>query len=74
MSFALPVHRLYETPTLLAFHHPKPDYAVHILIVPKRAVPNLMALPAADSDFLRDLILAVQKLVGESKWLLDSLN
>jgi len=29
MSFALPVHRLRETATLLAFNHPQPSYPVH---------------------------------------------
>lgn len=40
MSFAIPVERLHETLTLLAFYHPKPSYAVHILLVPKRSIPN----------------------------------
>ena len=65
MSFAVPVRRLYETPTLLAFHYPKPSYSVHILIVPRRALPSLMALTAVDGDFLHDVVLAVQKLVNE---------
>jgi hypothetical protein len=30
MSAAIPVHRLRETSTLLAFYHPKPSCAVHI--------------------------------------------
>ncbi|MEZ4510613.1 MAG: hypothetical protein R3C62_01950 [Chloroflexota bacterium] len=36
MSFLIPVQRLRETATLLAFHHPKPSYPLHILLVPKR--------------------------------------
>ena len=63
MSFAIPLNRLRETGTLIAFRHPKPGHAVHILLVPKRSWPNLMALETADADFLTDLVRVVQELV-----------
>jgi histidine triad (HIT) family protein len=63
MSFVIPVSRLRETENLLAFYHPKPSYPLHILIVPKRQIPSLMALTPADADFLVDLYAAVQSLV-----------
>ena len=65
MSFAIPVHRLRETQTLIAFYHPKPNYAVHILLVPKQAVASLMALGPDDAAFLTDLLATVQSLVRE---------
>jgi histidine triad (HIT) family protein len=63
MSFAIPVKRLSETSTLLAFHHPSPSYAVHILIIPKRDYQSLMDVPADDGDFQHDLFETVQALV-----------
>jgi histidine triad (HIT) family protein len=65
MSFAIPVNRLRETETLLAFHHPSPAYPVHVLIVPKRARASLLDLQPGDADFLRDLVTVVQSLVRE---------
>ena len=65
MSFVIPVNRLRETDTLIAFHHPKPIYPVHILLVPKRKLPNLMALGAGDTDFMTDLYCTAQELVRE---------
>jgi histidine triad (HIT) family protein len=65
MSFAIPVHRLRETATLMAFHHPQPSYPVHILLVPKKAIANLAALTPADADFMVDLFATVQSLVAE---------
>lgn len=65
MSFVIPAKRLRETETLLAFLHPKPSYPLHILIVPKRNKGSLMDLTNADSDFLADLVTAVQSLVKE---------
>ncbi|MBN1372640.1 MAG: HIT domain-containing protein [Anaerolineaceae bacterium] len=65
MSFILPVERLYESDTLVAFRHPQPSYPVHILIVSKRAYASLLDVPAQDSAFLADLMTVVQKLVRE---------
>src|SRR5579859_1279402 len=65
MSFAIPVQRLRETQTLLAFHHPSPGYAVHILLMPKRALAGLGNLTPHDGDFTADLFATVQSLVAE---------
>ena len=68
-SSLLPVTRLYETDRLLAFMHPQPIYLTHILIVPKRAVPDLAALSAEGDSFaihfMADLLGCVNLLVGE---------
>jgi histidine triad (HIT) family protein len=65
MSYALPVKRLRETDTLIAFLHPQPNYPTHILLVPKRPYASLAALPADDTAFMRDLLATVQDLVRE---------
>jgi histidine triad (HIT) family protein len=65
MSFAIPVQKLRQTGTLLAFHHPQPAYPLHILIVPRRALSGLEALTETDQDFLVDLFVVVQSLVVE---------
>ena len=67
MSFAIPVKRLRETDTLMAFRHPKPAYPFHVLIVPKKAVASLAELDPADTAFLTDLMSTVQSLVEEFK-------
>jgi histidine triad (HIT) family protein len=65
MSFAIPVKRLRETETLMAFHHPKPSYPFHVLLVPKKAVVSLQEFDPADTAFLSDLYATVQSLVNE---------
>ena len=65
MSFVIPVKRLRETPSLLAFHHPSPGYKFHVLIVPKREVDSLARLDVSDTEFLTDLYSAVQSIVDE---------
>jgi histidine triad (HIT) family protein len=65
MSFAIPVKRLRETQTLMAFHHPNPSYKFHVLLVPKKSVASLKEMDATDITFLSDLFAAVQSLVDE---------
>ncbi len=65
MSFAIPVQRLCETDTLMAFHHPKPSYPFHVLLIPKKAIASLEEFDAKDSKFLTDLYSSVQSLVDE---------
>ena len=62
MSFAIPVKRLHETNTLMAFYHPKPAYPFHVLLVPRKAVATLKDFDPADTAFLTDLYATVQKL------------
>lgn len=65
MSFAIPVDRLRETQSLLAFFHPRPSYAVHILLVPKKAIGSLEDLSPDDSIFLAEVFRTTQELVKE---------
>jgi histidine triad (HIT) family protein len=65
MSFAIPVKRLRETETLMAFHHPKPSYPFHVLLLPKKAVTSLQEFDSTDTTFLTDLYSTVQNLVDE---------
>jgi histidine triad (HIT) family protein len=65
MSFLIPAKRLAETPTLLAFEHPRPTYRVHILLVPRRSIAGLRELSPDDGDFMRDLFMTVKRLVAE---------
>jgi len=65
MSFVIPVNRLRETDALMAFHHPKPSYAFHVLLVPKKAVKSFQEFDPKDSAFLTELYSTVQSLVDE---------
>ena len=65
MSFAIPVKRLRETDSLIAFYHPNPSYDFHVLLVPKKAVASLQELDTRDSAFLTELYSTVQSLIDE---------
>ena len=61
----VPGDHLFETDTLVAFHHPAPVYPVHILIVPRRRYASLLDVAQDDVEFMRDLFKAVSTLVRE---------
>ena len=65
MSFAIPVQRLRETAWVLAFHHPKPAYPFHVLIVPKKAIASLLDLGPEDAELLSDIFSTARSLVKE---------
>ena len=65
MSTFIPVDRLHETPTLIAFHHPRPTHTTHILLVPKRVIPTMAALNAEHCDFLADVFSATKHIIAD---------
>ncbi len=65
MSFMIPVKRLRETSSLLAFYHPTPSYPFHVLLVPKHLFRSLMEVPLEGIVFQRELFTVVQSLVHE---------
>jgi histidine triad (HIT) family protein len=64
IPFALPVKRLWETDSLLAFFHPRPSHPFHVILIPRAPVRSLADL-APDSPFLADLVLAARSIVAE---------
>jgi histidine triad (HIT) family protein len=59
----LPVDRLCENAHWTAFHHPQPDYPLHILILPKQEIPSMPLAPCDDPSLYADLFLLVNQLI-----------
>ena len=64
-SFAIPVSKLRNTETLIAFFHPEPSYPTHILLVPKRKYRSLIDVSPDDVELMKELIDVVRSLVEE---------
>ncbi len=65
LGFLIPLERLRETRTLIAFHHPMPLYPLHILIMPRQAIASLEEIGPQDNEFTADLFRIVAELVRE---------
>ncbi len=59
-----PVQKIADTESVLAFHHTRPSYPVHIVVIPKRHIASLLDLSEEDASLLLSM-LAVLKLVSQ---------
>ncbi len=64
VPFAIPLTRLRETESLLAFFHPRPSHPFHVILLPKAAIRSFSDLQPG-SQFLADLVAVSQSLVAE---------
>lgn len=65
MSFLIPIERLRETSSLIAFNHPSPSYPFHVLLIPKRTYRSMLDVLPDDQIFFHDLFTEVQSLVRQ---------
>ncbi len=65
MSKFIPNQVVSETKSLICFYHPRPDYPIHILLVPKEEIRDLLELEPEGSEFLQDVFATVSTLVKE---------
>lgn len=63
MDRFLSADRLYQNNYWVAFAHPQPAYALHLLIVPRQDLPSLQQAPLAPAERYAALFAAVQELV-----------
>ncbi len=64
LSGQTPVRTVRETDRVLAFHHTRPSYPVHIVVIPKRHIPSLIALEPCDDDLLLELLTVVREIAA----------
>ncbi len=54
-----------ETDQVLAYHHTRPFWPVHIVVIPKEHIPSLLDLGGADPQILTDLLAVVRDVAAE---------
>ena len=54
-----------ETETVLAYHHTRPFWPVHIVVIPKRHVPSLTDLGDAPESLLPELMSVVRSVARQ---------
>lgn len=59
------VEVVLETDTVLAFHHTRPFWPVHIVVVPKRHVPSLIDLGGAGQSTVHEVLAIVQQVARQ---------
>jgi len=51
---------VHESAQVLAYHHTRPSWEVHVVVVPKRHIPSLTSLVESDEPLVRELLSAIQ--------------
>lgn len=59
------VRVVHETERTLAYHHTRPFWPVHIVVIPKEHVPSLIDLGDADEELLHELLGVVRKVAAQ---------
>ena len=52
----------YESEQVLAFHHTKPSFATHIVIIPKKHIESLTAIKPSDHPILVEILEVAKDL------------
>lgn len=61
-----PLRIVYESKNVLAFHHTKPAYNFHIVIVPKEHIADLLSLKAEHSDLVLEIVNVAKKIISDN--------
>lgn len=56
----IPLKVVYEDDDVLAYHHTKPFWPVHIVVVPKRHIPSLLEITGSQIWILNRVIAQCQ--------------
>ena len=59
------LHVVHEDEWVLAFHHTRPFWERHVVVVPKKHVRSLTTLAAEDAELIRRLLSVVQEVARE---------
>ncbi len=54
--------KVYESETVLAFHHTRPSFPVHIIVIPKRHIASLLTLGPDDEATLLEMIDVIKEV------------
>jgi histidine triad (HIT) family protein len=63
LSGRTPVRKVLETDNVLAYHHTRPFWPVHIVVIPKRHVASLVTLE--DDALLLELLSVVRRVAAD---------
>ena len=61
----LPSNKVFENERVFAFRDISPQAPVHVLIVPKKHIVDVLDVTSADASLFGDLFLAAQHIAGQ---------
>jgi histidine triad (HIT) family protein len=65
LSGLTPVDKIAETETVLAFHHTRPFYLVHIVVIPKQHIASLIVLEPVHNLLILELFAIIKPIAAQ---------
>jgi histidine triad (HIT) family protein len=65
LSGCTPITRVLETDSVLAYHHTRPYWPVHIVVIPKRHIGSLIDLGATDDGLLTEMFTMIKQIAAQ---------
>ncbi|MEK7831769.1 MAG: HIT domain-containing protein [Acidobacteriota bacterium] len=65
LSGRTPITKVHETENVLAFHHTRPFWPVHIVVIPKRHISSLLTLEPSDNELLIELFDTIKQIASK---------
>ena len=56
------VNRVHETENVLAYHHTRPFWETHIVVIPKRHISSLLTLEPRDNELFLELFEVIRSV------------
>ena len=61
----IPSEKVYEDEEILAFKDIQPAAPIHILVIPKKHITNLMEVSNSDSELMGKIVAVMQKIAKQ---------
>ncbi len=58
------VNKVLDTENVLAYHHTRPFYPVHIVAIPKKHISSLLHLEESDDGILLELLRVIREVAA----------
>jgi len=65
LSGSIEVDKVHETENVLAYHHTRPFWETHIVVIPKRHISSLLTLEVSDSELFLELFEVIRFVAAE---------
>ena len=59
------VNRVHETENVLAYHHTRPFWETHIVVIPKRHISSLLTLEQRDNELFIELFEVIRSVAAK---------
>lgn len=65
LSELIEVNRVHETENVLAFHHTRPFWETHIVVIPKRHISSLLTVESSDNGLFLELFEVIRSVAAK---------